>query len=63
VPEGEADESLHIVGLGKILINFLQYLCSRSFETTKMLDFNKGAELGYECFCMRGEWMRLHRVG
>lgn len=64
LPE-ENDEKIYlekrIGGLGRILTRFLQYLASRDFSTVKMLNFME-PELGYYSFCLRGEWLSLHRV-
>uniref|UniRef100_A0A914VWA5 RNA-directed RNA polymerase n=1 Tax=Plectus sambesii TaxID=2011161 RepID=A0A914VWA5_9BILA len=51
----------NIGGLGRILTRFLQYLASRCFSTTKMLNFME-PNLGYYSFCLRGEWLSLHRT-
>uniref|UniRef100_A0A0R3RI61 RNA-directed RNA polymerase n=1 Tax=Elaeophora elaphi TaxID=1147741 RepID=A0A0R3RI61_9BILA len=50
-----------IGGVGKCFLRFLQYLSSRSFETTKIFNFMH-PNLGYKSILMRGQWFDLHQV-
>ncbi|CAG9534446.1 unnamed protein product [Cercopithifilaria johnstoni] len=64
LPEN-SDESQNldnlIGGIGKCFLRFLQYLSSRSFETTKIFDFMR-PNLGYQSILMRGQWFDLHQA-
>ncbi|GMT30740.1 hypothetical protein PFISCL1PPCAC_22037 [Pristionchus fissidentatus] len=48
-----------ITNLGKIVLNFLRWLSSRSFKRIKCVTFDK-PDLGVEGCFMRGEWMPMH---
>ncbi|GMR61525.1 hypothetical protein PMAYCL1PPCAC_31720, partial [Pristionchus mayeri] len=45
--------------LGKVVLNFLRWLSSRSFKKMQNLIFAKGGLNAEGCF-MRGEWMPMH---
>ncbi|GMT00874.1 hypothetical protein PENTCL1PPCAC_23048 [Pristionchus entomophagus] len=48
-----------ITELGKVVLNFLRWLSSRSFKRMTCLSFEK-PDLGVEGCFMRGEWMPMH---